>query len=93
MTVPSRGFSSVLVEGDRMNTIAFGGSFGWQEVALILVVVLILFGGKRLPGLARSLGRSIQEFKKGVKDIKDDIEAEATAPGDNDKESTDKASE
>ena len=73
-----------------MNTLAlFSGGIGWQEVVLILVVVLILFGGKRLPELGRSLGRGIREFKKGVKEIKDDIEAEATA--DDDKEPTDKA--
>lgn len=75
-----------------MNTLAlFSGGIGWQEVVLILVVVLILFGGRRLPELGRSLGKGIREFKKGVKEIKNDIETEGT--GDDDTESTNKASQ
>jgi TatA/E family protein of Tat protein translocase len=39
---------------------------GWQEVLVILILALLLFGAKRLPGIAKSLGSSIQEFKKGM---------------------------
>jgi sec-independent protein translocase protein TatA len=39
------------------------------------VIVLILFGANRLPELARSLGSSVKEFKKGVTDVKDDTTA------------------
>ena len=39
---------------------------GYQELLLILVIVLILFGGSKLPGLAKSLGSSLTEFKKGI---------------------------
>jgi TatA/E family protein of Tat protein translocase len=39
---------------------------GWQEILLILLLALLLFGGKKLPGIAKSLGRSVQEFKKGI---------------------------
>lgn len=39
---------------------------GYQELLIILVIVLILFGANRLPQLARSLGSSVKEFKKGV---------------------------
>ena len=47
-------------------------SFGWQEWLILGVVVLVIFGGaKKLPGLARSLGKSFREFKKAVKDVKD----------------------
>ena len=45
---------------------------GYQELLLILVIVLILFGAQRLPDLARSLGSSVKEFKKGVVEIKDE---------------------
>ena len=41
---------------------------GYQELLIILVIVLILFGANRLPDLARSLGSSVKEFKKGVTD-------------------------
>lgn len=42
---------------------------GWTEILFILVLVLLLFGSKRLPDLARSLGKSFSEFKKGLSDI------------------------
>ena len=45
---------------------------GYQELLIILVIVLILFGANRLPELARSLGSSVKEFKKGVNEVKDD---------------------
>ena len=39
---------------------------GMQELMVILVIALVLFGGKKLPELARGLGKSMQEFKKGI---------------------------
>ena len=50
---------------------------GTQELMVILVIVLVLFGGSKLPEIARSLGKSVREFKKGVdegasEDDKDD---------------------
>lgn len=38
---------------------------GWQEILLLLVILLLLFGAKKLPELARALGKSLNEFKKG----------------------------
>lgn len=63
-----------------MNTLAFAGLPGGTEVFLILFVILLLFGAKKLPELSRALGRSLSEFKKGkddlereIREVKDDI--------------------
>ena len=56
---------------------------GYQELLVILVIVLILFGAQRLPDLARSLGSSVKEFKKGVAEVKD--EATTSAKKDDEK--------
>ena len=48
-----------------MNTLALLGIEAPSEILLIFLVVLLLFGGKKLPELARALGKSIGEFKRG----------------------------
>lgn len=48
-----------------MNTLAL---MGWTEWLLLILVVLLFFGAAKLPQLARSLGSSVNEFKKGLKD-------------------------
>ncbi|MGR3309441.1 MAG: Sec-independent protein translocase subunit TatA/TatB [Candidatus Brocadiales bacterium] len=50
---------------------------GWMEMAVIGVIALLLFG-KRLPEVARSLGKGIVEFKKGVRGIEDEVEKSST---------------
>lgn len=42
------------------------GSLGIQEILIILLILLLLFGGRKIPELARGLGRGISEFKRGV---------------------------
>ena len=55
------------------DTIAFIGAPGPWEMMIIGMIALLLFG-KRLPEVARSLGKGLVEFKKGVKGIEDDVE-------------------
>lgn len=52
------------------------GQIGMQEIILILLILLLLFGAKRLPELGQSLGKGIREFKRGVSEIKEDLEDE-----------------
>ncbi len=52
------------------------GSFGWQELILILLIVLLLFGAKKLPEVARSVGKALGEFKKGMKETKKELDEE-----------------
>ena len=48
-----------------MHTLAFGvGNFGGPDLIIILVIVLVLFGARKLPELARGLGQSMNEFRK-----------------------------
>ena len=47
---------------------------GWSEILVIALVVIVLFGGKKIPELARGLGRAMNEFKKAKSEIKDEIQ-------------------
>ena len=53
---------------------AFLGNLGGPEIILIVLFVLIFFGAKKIPELARGLGRGIKEFQSATKDIKNDIQ-------------------
>ena len=48
--------------------------FGAAELVVILLIILLLFGASRLPQIARSLGKSVQELKNAKKEIKGDID-------------------
>ncbi len=58
---------------------------GSMEIIIILCIILLLFGGKKLPEFARSLGKGIREFKKASQGIGEEIEIEEKT--DTDKES------
>lgn len=49
------------------------GNLGAGEIILILLVILILFGAKKIPELARGIGKGMSEFKKGLKDVENEI--------------------
>lgn len=50
-----------------MHSLLFLGKLGTTEIILILVIVLLLFGGKKIPELMRGLGRGVKEFKDASK--------------------------
>ncbi len=59
---------------------------GPWEIGLIILVVIILFGGKKLPELARGLGLGLREFKKATRGIKDEVKSTTDDVDDNEKE-------
>lgn len=58
------------------------GSPGVGELLIVLAIVLVLFGAKKLPDLASSMGKSIREFRKAADEADADAPAEATSTGD-----------
>ena len=59
---------------------------GPWEIGLIILVVIILFGGKKLPELARGLGLGLREFNKATREIKDEVKSATDNVDDNEKE-------
>ena len=62
------------------SAIGFLQGIGTTELLLIFLVVLLLFGAKKLPELARGMGKSIKEFKKATNEIEDDIRTAIDSP-------------
>ena len=58
---------------------------GPWEIGLIILVVIILFGGKKLPELARGLGLGLREFTKATREIKDEVKSATEDVDDNEK--------
>ncbi len=50
------------------------GSIGMPELIIIFLVILMLFGSKRLPELARGLGKGMREFKKATRELRDELD-------------------
>ena len=61
-----------------MNTLLFIGGLGMSEILLIVLVVLLLFGGKKIPELMRGLGKGVRSFKDGMNEIEKDIKETAS---------------
>lgn len=49
------------------------GNFGTTEIVLIVLVIILLFGGKKLPDLAKGIGKGIREFKREVNEVKEKV--------------------
>ena len=52
------------------------GNLGGPEIIIIALVILLLFGGKKIPELMRGLGKGVSQFKKGMNDIEQELNAE-----------------
>lgn len=57
-----------------MNNLLFIGGIGMQEVLLIALVVLLFFGGKKIPELMKGLGKGVRSFKEGMNNVEKEIE-------------------
>lgn len=56
-----------------MNTLLFIGGLGMSEILLIVLVVLLFFGGKKIPELMRGLGKGVRSFKEGMNEVEKEI--------------------
>ena len=55
----------------------FIGGLGFQEILLIALVVLLFFGGKKIPEMMKGLGKGVKAFKDGMKEVESDVKIEA----------------
>lgn len=70
----------------------FLGGIGWQEILVILLIVLLLFGGKKIPELMKGLGKGVKSFKEGMNDIKDDLNSDSAKDKEEAEKKTDEPS-
>ena len=62
-----------------MDSLLFIGNLGTGEIIIIALIVLLLFGGKKIPELMKGLGKGVKNFKDGVKGLEEDIKLDDTA--------------
>lgn len=55
---------------------AFFQNLGFWEIMIIVLIILLLFGAKKIPELARGVGKGMKEFKKAIKEVEEDISIE-----------------
>lgn len=61
-----------------MHNILLFGNFGVGEIVIIALVILLFFGGKKIPELMKGLGKGVKSFKEGVNGIENEINADTT---------------
>ena len=66
-----------------MNHLLFIGNLGAGEIIVIALVVLLLFGGKKIPELMKGLGKGVRSYKEGMNNIDNDIENSGTEKSNN----------
>ncbi|MDR3266933.1 MAG: twin-arginine translocase TatA/TatE family subunit [Tannerella sp.] len=62
-----------------MKSLLFFGNLGTPEIIIIAIIVLLLFGGKKIPELMKGLGKGVKNFKEGVKGLEDEIKIDDAA--------------
>ena len=63
-----------------MNELLFIGNLGTGEIIIIAIIVLLLFGGKKIPELMKGIGKGVKNFKDGVNGIEKDLNDEGKKP-------------
>ena len=71
-----------------MNHLLFIGNLGAGEIIVIALIVLLLFGGKKIPELMKGLGKGVRSFKEGMNNIENDIENSGTEKSNNENKSS-----
>lgn len=61
--------TNLFFDSETMNHLLFLGNLGWGEILIIALVVLLLFGGRKIPELMRGIGKGVRSFKEGMKGI------------------------
>lgn len=65
---------------DVMNLLAFLGNIGGQELIVILLIILLLFGAKKLPELAKGMGKAVREFQNAKDEFSDELHNAGKTP-------------
>ena len=61
-----------------MKSLLFLGNIGAGEIIIVALVVLLLFGGKKIPELMQGIGKGVKSFKDGLKEVEKDIDLDET---------------
>lgn len=72
-----------------MNSLMVLLNIGGQEILIVLLIVLVLFGGRKIPELMKGLGKGVREYKKAMNSVEDDLNGNLEPdkqPGDNSRE-------
>ncbi len=65
-----------------MNHLLLLGGLGTGEIIIIALIVLLLFGGKKIPELMKGIGKGVKNFKDGLKDVEDEIKSDINTTND-----------
>lgn len=63
-----------------MSMLFYPLAFGTWEIILIVLAILLLFGGKKIPELMKGMGKGVKSFKEGMKEVEDEIKEDAEKP-------------